>query len=90
MTSEDLKRLLANPLYYVNGNVLDADKCRQLAETLMKRFWIKKGDRHYWIKDIEFTVESILPSEAGRTMPSTLVANDGSRVLLRIPCLAGF
>ena len=26
MTSEDLKRLLANPLYYVNGNVLDADK----------------------------------------------------------------
>ncbi len=56
MTSEDLKKLLANPPHYVNGNVLDADKCRQLAEDLMKRFWIKKGEMHYWIKDIEFYI----------------------------------
>ena len=56
MSIEELKQLFANPLDYVSGNVLDADKCRQLAEDLMKRFWIKKGDRHYWIKDIEFYI----------------------------------
>ena len=62
MTSEDLKRLLANPLHYVNGNVLDADKCRQLAETLMKRFWIKKGDKliaaydEYRLKPYHFSI----------------------------------
>lgn len=56
MKTEDLRAELENPLRFVSGKVLDADKCRQLAKDLMKRFWIKKGEMHYWIKDIEFYI----------------------------------
>lgn len=54
MTNAELKEILSNPLQLIEGDTLNATKCKDLAEALMSQFWIAKGSRHYWITDLEF------------------------------------
>ena len=53
VTVEKLKEYLS-PSWLFDGKASLDNKFKTLAEILISQFWIRKGDHHYWMNDIEF------------------------------------